>query len=359
MKSIYVLNRSFQIQGVIDSFTSCIWRPAYYGIGDFELYVPADEGALELLKVNNYIVRSSDISVLEGAATYKKVMIIKNIKLVTNIETGDFLIVTGRELKYILHSRIVWQQTHLSGKVENGIRTLVTQNAISPTDSKRTIPGLTLGVLNNLPDTFRKQITGKQLDEAIIDICATYNYGWDIYISNNKLVLSVYAGIDRSYDQSNKPYVVFSDAFDNLFSSDYELNTENYANTALIGGEGEGVERIYTSVNTDISGLDRYEHFTDAKDISRNKDTEEEITLEEYITILKQRGSEQLAELNKTEQFVGEVLNAVVFTYGVDYHLGDVVTVINKYGIIKNVRVVSAIESDDQDGAKLIPQFLF
>ena len=70
-----------------------------------------------------------------------------------------------------------------------------------------------------------------------------------------------------------------------------------------------------------------------------------------------ERGRENLAALSYTEGFSGEVLSDVAFKYGEDFFLGDVVTVINKYGIEKNVRVLSAIESEDENGTKLLPQF--
>ena len=37
--------------------------------------------------------------------------------------------------------------------------------------------------------------------------------------------------------------------------------------------------------------------------------------------------------------------------------MGDIVTVVNKYGLTKNVQVISAIESIDENGTTLIPQF--
>ena len=255
MNNIYVLDQSFTIVGIIDEYVSCIWRPAYYNIGDFELYLGATPELIELLKLNRYLVRSADIEVKDGVTTYKKVMIIKNLELVTNLDTGDFLTVTGKELKYLLHQRIVWKQTNLSGRAEAGIRALVTQNAITPTDSKRVIPNLILDAGAGLTETIEKQVTGDYLDQTIEEICVNYNYGWDIYISNNKLVFSVYIGLDRSYGQTVRPYVVFSDTFENLFNTDYQLNTEAYANCTLIGGEGEGVERIYRNVGNDLTDL--------------------------------------------------------------------------------------------------------
>lgn len=358
MNEIYVLDRNFVLQDVIDSYVSVIWRPSYSEVGDFEIYLGATTKAIELLRENMYVVRSGDISVdAQGVTTYNNVMIIKNVEIITDVENGDFLSVTGRELKYLLHSRIIWTMTMLTGTAEEGIRRLINENAITPVDPNRVIPDLTLAPAMGYNDGLKMQITGDYLDEAIISICELYNYGWDVYITDSKLVVRVYRGLDRSYAQTDRPYVVFSDDFENLYNTDYQLQTELYANTTLIGGEGEGLERVYTTVGNDNSGLDRYETFTDARDLSSNKDSEDEIPLETYILMLQERGKNVLNELSLTEGFSGEVLSDVAFRYGTDFELGDLVTVINKYGIMKNVRVLSAIESEDETGTKLIPQF--
>ena len=358
MNYIYVLDQAFNLLGIIDEYVSIIWRPSYSEIGDFEIYAGTTEKNVELLKEKRYVVRSSDITVdSSGNVTYKKVMIIKNRQLITDVENGDYITVTGKELKYLLHQRIVWQQTVLRGTAENAIRRLIDENAINPTDSSRVIPGLVLGLSAGLSDSIEKQITGDYLDEAITGICTTYNYGWDIYIYNAQLVFSIYKGIDRSYNQTERPYVVFSETFENLYNTEYELNTEGFANTALVGGEGEGLARTYITVGGENAGLDRFEVFVDADSISQNKDSENEITLGEYENLLKEKGKETLAEMGYTEGFTGEVLSDVAFKYGEDFYLGDLVTVINKYGITKDVRVLSAIESEDESGTKLIPQY--
>lgn len=346
---------NFNLIGVVDSFVSVIWRPSYYDIGDFEIYMGATTGALELLQQNRLVVRNTDISTdPAGNTTYKNVMIIKNIDLVTDIENGDFITVTGKELKYLLHQRIVWSQTNLTGTAENGIRTLVNQNAVNPTDTKRKIPNLVLGAAAGLSDEIKKQVTGEYLDIAITEICTNYKYGWEIYGYNNQYVFIVYKGLDLSYGQNERPYVVFSDSFENLYNTEYQLFTENYANTALVGGEGEGTARKYTSVNPSFTGLDRYEMFIDARDLSTNNG---EISTSEYLLLLKERGVEKLAEASITEGFSGSVYTSGNYVYGEDFYLGDTVTVINSYGITKNVMVLSSIESEDENGVTLIPQF--
>lgn len=354
--NIYDLN--FKLIGVLDSYASIIWRPAYYSIGDCEIYVGATKENVSLLQKNRLAVRNTDVEVDDaGNVIYKNVMIIKSIDLVTDAENGDYLTANGKELKYLLHQRIVWTQTNLRGNTEQAIRQLVNENAISPTDERRKIPGMVLGAICGLTDTIEKQVTGDSLDKAVEDICTAYGYGWEIFGLNGKYVLQIYKGVDRSHDQTERPYVVFSDTYENLYNTDYQMNAESYANAALIGGEGEGLERTYTTINEEKEGLDRYEMFVDARDLSSNKGNKNEIPQNQYIDALKNRGKEKLAESAISEGFSGEVLSEGNFEYGIDFDLGDTVTVINSYGIKKNVMVLSAIESEDDKGKKLLPQF--
>lgn len=356
MNNIHVLNQNFELQGVIDDYVSIIWRPSYCEIGDFEIYINSTDKAINLLRPNWYVVRSSDISVVNGVTTYKKVMVIKNLNLTTDVENGDYLEVTGRELKFLLHQRIVWGRYIIRDSVEYALRRLIGSNAVEPVEPTRTIPNMQFAEPKGYTEQIEQQTSNKQLDEAVIEICKTYGYGWDIYITDNKLTVDIYKGVDRSYNQSERPYIVFSDNFENLFETEYVFKGENYANMTLVGGEGEGLDRTYAYVNNNISGLDRYEIFTDARDVSQNLGADDALTYEEYLLLLEERGRENLAGKIMSEGFSGEVLD-FNFRYGVDFFIGDIVTVINKYGIQKNVRVLSAIESEDASGTKLIPQF--
>lgn len=358
MNNIYVLNQNLELQGVIDEYESVIWRPAYCEIGNFEIYMSASDKAIALLRPNWYVVRSTDISVVNGVTVYKKVMVIKNIQLTTDVEDGNYLCVTGRELKFLLHQRIVWGRYIIRDSVEYALRRLIGANAVEPVEPTRTIPNMQFADPKGYPEQIEIQVSNKQLDEAVIDICKTYGYGWDIYIKGGKLTVDIYKGVDHSYSQTKNAYVIFSDNFDNLFETEYLYESENYANMTLVGGEGEGNDRIYSYVNNDVSGLERYETFTDARDISQNLDSEDEaISYEDYLLLLDERGKENLSDKTITEGFNGEVISDMTFKYGVDFFIGDIVTVINEYGIEKNVRVLSAIESEGEDGVKLLPQF--
>lgn len=370
MTNIYVIDPNTLAQiDVIDEYTSVIWRPSYSDIGDFELYLPATEKVLGLLVKDRYLVRETDITTdVFGGTVYKNVMIIKNLSLTTDVENGDYVTVTGKELKCILNQRIIWGMQILSyNSVEAALLGLVQLQAIAPANSARVIPRL--AIINNRiqGEPIQKQISYEQLGAAIVDMCNTYNYGWEIYINVNpalgngadddgsRLIFEVYEGVDRSYNQTERSFVVFSDEYENLNNTEYQLSTEEYANVTLVGGEGEGADRFLRTVGA-ASGLARYETFTDAKDISKNAG-ESTLSDAEYNALLDEKGREKLASLAYTEGFSGEVLSDVTFKYKEDFYLGDIVTVINKYGISRNVRVLSAIESEDENGSKLVPQF--
>ena len=60
--NIHVLDRSFTLIGIVDSYVSVIWRPSYSEVGDFEIYIGAEEKAVDLLQEERYVVRDKDIT---------------------------------------------------------------------------------------------------------------------------------------------------------------------------------------------------------------------------------------------------------------------------------------------------------
>lgn len=348
--NIYVMDEYFEIIGIIDEYISIIWTTKYLTYGDFELYVSADTQLLEWLQTDRYLVRDSDIDE-EG---YHNVMIIRNREITTDAEDGDHLIVTGYSLKSIINRRIIPNQTALSGEVVSCIQQLINENIINPENNSRKVNNFILGnndIINTY--TMKQQITGKNLGEAITDICTTYGYGYDVYINNGNFIFKIYEGADRSYDQVINPYVVISSQFDNLLSSDYQVNTDNFANVAVVAGEGEGTARKKVTVGT-AQGLERYEVWVDSRNTSTN---DGEITEEEYEELLEQEGTEKLSELQPTTSFSGEIDSTINYVFNQDYFLGDIVQVENDYGIRAKTRIIEIIESEDDTGSSIIPTF--
>jgi hypothetical protein len=70
---------------------------------------------------------------------------------------------------------------------------------------------------------------------------------------DNEFVFDLYYGVDHSYEQSANPYIVFSDEYDNLLSSQYEEDYREIATDVLVAGEGEGIDRKTMWVSADYS----------------------------------------------------------------------------------------------------------
>ena len=94
----------------------------------------------------------------------------------------------------------------------------------------------------------------------------------------------------------------------------------------MVGGEGEGADRRYTTVGGG-SGLNRRELFTDARDISSNVGSDDALTDAEYMAQLQQRGKEKLAENVSITSFEGETETTIMFQYGKDFFNGDIVQI--------------------------------
>jgi hypothetical protein len=59
-----------------------------------------------------------------------------------------------------------------------------------------------------------------------------------------------------------------------------------------------------------------------------------------------------------TQSFEGDVDTVASYAYKVDYNLGDIVKVINEYGIEAEARITEIMESDDADnGFSVEPKF--
>lgn len=346
---LFVLNADFESIAVIDTYESMIWTDRYNAYGDFEIYFAMDESLLEYIKEDYYLwLKESDHS-----------MIIEDIKIDADTEEGNRLIVTGRSLESILERRIIWGQRVFSGNLQNAIQTMLNENIISPSVADRKIANFifvpsTDSKITSL--TIDNQYTGDDLYTVIKGLCEENNIGFKIVLTDdNQFAFSLYAGADRSYDQTENSYVVFSPNFENIINSNYFSSKAGYRNVTLVAGEGEGASRKTTVVGS-ASGLDRRELFTDARDIS--SDTEDgTLSDAEYIAQLRTKGLKNLADHMITTAFEGEVEVTRLFKYGEDFFIGDIVQIANEYGNENSAYISELIISNSDEGLSIYPTF--
>jgi hypothetical protein len=344
---LWIYSEDFVAQGIVDTASSIIWANRHRQCGDFEIYVSASAEMLDLLQSDRFVVRPDD----------DMVGIIECVRIETNEETGDYLLATGRCARSILARRIIWDQTTLDGTTENGMRRLITDALISPTIPARRYDRLRLAPAHGYTDRTTAQYTGDNLLEAVEGLCAAKNYGFRIFRDEgNNLALDFYKGVDRSMSQSERPRVLFSAEYDNLRATAYTLDKQGYKTVALVAGEGEGTARRRTTVSraVDQEGLHRRELYVDARDVSSN---EGEITDSEYMAQLAERGDTGLSEAPIVQSMEGEIVPGQMHTYKQDYFLGDIVTVMDKYGVQADTQVLEVVEVWDENGYTCTPTF--
>lgn len=339
-----ILDNNVNRIGMIDDYISLIWTSRYYQVGDFELC--ADISRADLLQTGFYVTRSHDDS---------HVGIIESVQYQHAEDTHEMIIAKGRFLPSILARRVIASQTQVSGTIPNAIETLINDNAINPAIAARRINGLTFSNTVISTQTMNAQYTGENLLSTIETICKTYSIGFDCILQDiNTFNFTLYDGIDRSYNQNVNPYVVFSDKYDNLLTSEYAKNFKDYTTDVLVGGEGEGASRtMIWSAKESQSGLNRYEKFLNAQSAVTNDNI---ITQATYEKQLQGLGLAQITTF--TTAFTGEVDFSGV-KFGVDLNVGDIVTIENaRWGMFINSRLVEVIESIGEDGTyKAVPTF--
>lgn len=366
---ILVLDKNFDTLAIVDTYESFNWTDRYNEAGDFELTIVLGQDSsylVDCFKVDYYVYFSlSD-----------HLMIIEDLAIDTSFEEGDKLIVTGRSLESILDRRVVWNQSiyPVNAHVNNVCLSIINNSMGSQAPDYRKIPNF---VINSSSDSYIQslrlesgaQYTGDNVYDVITHICKLKKIGfkvvWSVINGENKFVMSLYNGANRTYDPAknpNKPPVIFSPYFENVDNTSYYKSIKTFKTVNLVAGEGEGSARKRKSVlrgGETYTGLYRREMYTDARDISSQTDDEHTLSNEDYMNLLATRGKEKLSEDDNSiaETFEGEVDYRTSFVYKEDYFLGDIVEVADRYGHETPARISEITYSYDEEGFSINPSF--
>lgn len=316
---LYIYDRATGLVDVLEAATSIRWRRRYFEPGEMEVHVPATRENLELLAEGRIIRRTDRVeaAVIEGITV-----------------DGDDLGVTGRMLSSLLERAILSRRYMLKGTAEQAMLALIPEGT-------RVVPELTAAKETGIGGgTVELQATYKNLLAVEERLSRVSGFGFRVRYEPGAMTFEVYAGMDRSVLQQERPVVIFSDEFGNLADPKYIGMSTGYKNKAYVAGEGEGTDR--TVVVVDLSeGEEVRELYVDARDLQRD----ENITDEEYQAMLYQRGLEKLAEQQRVESFEGTGESIENFAYTDDWDLGDIVTVYHAaLGLIMHERVTEVEE---------------
>lgn len=271
-----VMDSQFKKLAVVDEYISLIWSTRFYVCGDFEICVDVDEKTKNLFHNGYYILREDD----------DNVGIVEKIQIQKNEDEQELLIVFGRFLPSIIGRRIISQQTIVSGTVDACINTLLTNEIINPTISARKIPNFVLGTYST-DKKMKAQYTGANLLEKISEICQTHGFGFSVTLNEqNQFVFNMLTGVDHSYAQSENPYIVFSDEYDNLLSSQYVEDYTDLATDVLVAGEGEGLERKTLWVNSGVNLIPNNSKYWESGGLNDGQNVDNSTALQTRIRLI-------------------------------------------------------------------------
>ena len=341
----YIYDTALELLGVIDEISALIWTRRYWECGEFSLLVPMTSRHATLLQNGRLIARKDTDEM--GQIRYLTV---------TKDENGlEQIEVQGKFLTHWIGKRLLLSNIVSTSPTHELLARIVRENLIEPDDPRRAIPSLLLADISSLgsePVNCSLAAYTNAL-EACSERAKLAKLGFRIITDSKqkKHFFLVYKGLDRTSGQTENPVCIFSPDFDNVLSQEYTDSVENMATAAYVGGEEtEGEPRQVVEVSDDTrSGLDRTEFFDDTGSISRSyleDGVEQQLSLEEYLTLLESRGHQVLDQKTESVSFSSHIDTRANLTYKKDFDLGDRVTCVNRrWGIRIDVRITEITES--------------
>lgn len=333
MTELYILDPAFNVIGVVDEFISLIWTRRYYECGSYELYLPGER--FELLEKGEYIYR----------AETREAALIERRAFERDENGGGRAIASGRMLEALLARRTIPALTELSGNAETVLRTLVSDNAITP--EARRIDALELGEESGAGGEVSVQLLGENLLEAIYSVCAEQELSIRISLDylTNRLRFSVWQGLDRTMSQNANSWAIFSDDFENISSSGYERDETDWFNFAYVHGVADDDSEVEVTVDNRGEGEALRELYVDAKGVKQKVDGAV-MSLDDFRALLRQEGLEALAEYAPVDAVDGCIGDGGSLVYGRDFGLGDLCEYVDhEVGIATQGRITEVTET--------------
>lgn len=361
---VTVRDDNFNVVGIIDDYESIIWTERYNTPGDFQLYGPLDSTIANYCKVGYFVnIPNSDVT-----------MIIEKISAEDNPKQSSKITVTGRSIESILDRRIIWGQEVFLGSnnlVQDAIYTIINDHVISPAVTQRAIPNFSFKENDDpafLEMTFAEiQYDGDNVLDVISKLCQTFDIGFRILNSGSSFTFMLFNGVNRSADQSEYPVITFSEEYDNIVESRFDIDKTPYKNVALVDGEVDQNTQVKFRVvagDEMAEGLDRYEmkvesglssSYTEGTYPGQQKT--KQYSASEYASMVMHRGTEELEKVKDIYKVDGKI-EPDGLKYGVDYYVGDTMQYIGVFGISTKVRITEFIRCLDGSGYQEYPSYV-
>lgn len=361
-----VLNKNYRKVDIIRKFDFAQHVVQFRGLGEFKINIREFEKYL-------YLVSDEQYYVLFDGKIFGKIEAVSK-KQDENSDNVTILEIRGRLANVILQQAVNYGTITVKGKTHQLIAEMIRQRILTR-NLDAVIPKFTLvydaAMLSKKCSDVSKQMTGETVYDNIYPSLEQDNLGIVInavQVNESKLLedqssniesfeISIECGSDRTRGNTdgNNP-VIFSQSLSNIFRTEYNRSDENYSNVAYVAGEGEDQDRKWykiqrdgSAINDNLYGLS--EMWVDARDIQSESESEDgeqtTLTPQEYEKLINDRAKEKFAENDVVREYTATVnTNNAQYKYGVDYFLGDWVTVLDtELNIEKEAQVTSVTKS--------------
>lgn len=326
--NINIFDNNMIWKGMIDNIKTFIHRTSWYGIENSELTISRAAQGIEEMQIGRIIIVNNDLNkalIVEEmnadvADDYWNFVLIPlkamlNYRICHPTDSGSFTQKTQAEVMMSLASKnLVTQSRDDDRKFWNSDRT---KNLFSVAATK------TYGDLIDFTVDWGTGFIGEtivNIANMFEDEIGKYPVGWNVYVKStlDGFVMDAYLGTNRSISQSINSPVVFSGDFNNIKDATYVNSLRDWATMAYITWNNGTTDQV-TAVASKKAG-------------TSTGFTRKEVIISSDKKILSEVTSEGRSEINKrpkVENFTAEILDNpnTMSTFGVDWFLGDIVTI--------------------------------
>lgn len=331
--TLKIFNQNMALIGETDLAESVRFSRSWQYFGDLEAIFPFNAAMLEIIRKDRIITIGKD---------ERKAYIITGI-IPKEDADGARITVRGHHLDALTDRRITLAhggeanlgycnvpELAYDGEIVSPISTetiykeYVRRCMTEPDDIYRTIQRLTISADQQRGMQTKWMSLGEKLSDVFQSIGEYTDTGYVISVDfvNRLFRFDISLGNDLTTDQMQKRPVIFGLEFASIKSLERNTDTSNYRNVAYAAGAGEGFDRsVFKCCGDDAepTGISRREVWMDCGNLPI-LESNEEISLETEAL-------HRLKDFVETDEITFEASNLGTFRYGIDYDLGDLVTI--------------------------------
>lgn len=345
--------------GIVEGIKSLAWDTTFSGASNFKLWVLKSKANYDILKLGNIVYANGDAFLIQKMQ-------------VESDDGASLMCISGKSIDVIMSMRTL-QKTYVASNknLQDVFYELVKDNFSSSSTNNllgksRAFGGTTGLIGTNILSLNYPKVSFQNIGSTVLSLFDKLidglDYGWKLKLHNNMSMMNVTVSQVQDRTINSTDPIVLSTDFEDILSSTYSRNISGLKTVAYVFGEGEGSERKHVTVDLtkkllgDEAGRSMMsELYVDARDLQstyRSDDgSEKTIPEADYLKMLEARGVSKLLDNAIEESFTVDVrcFGDTQFVLGVDYTLGDRITIVDEVLGLSVDAVLTKVEESISD----------